>query len=67
MIDADERVTPELAAEIEQTIVNAPNDLTMMMVRRKDIFLGRWLRRASGYPTWFPRLMRTHARFARDK
>jgi len=27
-------------------------------MRRKDYFLGRWLRRSSGYPTWFGRLIR---------
>jgi len=27
-------------------------------MRRKDFFLGRWLRRSSGYPTWFGRLVR---------
>jgi hypothetical protein len=30
----------------------------MFRVRRKDIFMGRWLRRSSGYPTWFPRVFR---------
>jgi len=27
-------------------------------MRRKDFFLGRWLRRSSGYPSWFGRLVR---------
>jgi glycosyltransferase involved in cell wall biosynthesis len=58
MIDADERVTPALAAEIETRIKTAEADLGMLRVRRKDMFMGRWLRRSSGYPTWFPRLMR---------
>jgi hypothetical protein len=26
-------------------------------MRRRDHFLGRWLRRSSGYPTWFGRLV----------
>jgi hypothetical protein len=30
----------------------------LFRMRRKDMFLGRWLRRSSGYPTWFGRLMR---------
>ncbi len=59
MLDADERMTPELAREIEAR-VNRPTspDEAMMLVRRKDMFLGRWLRRSSGYPTWFARVMR---------
>jgi hypothetical protein len=27
-------------------------------MRRKDHFFGRWIRRSSGYPTWFGRLVR---------
>ena len=27
-------------------------------MRRKDMFMGRWLKRSSGYPTWFGRLFR---------
>lgn len=57
MIDADERMTTELAREIEEA-VNRSEPFAMMLVRRKDIFLGRWLRRSSGYPTWFPRVIR---------
>lgn len=58
MIDADERVTPELAREIEQRVRTAEAAVAMFKVRRKDMFMGRWLRRSSGYPSWFPRVMR---------
>lgn len=57
-LDADERMTPDLAREIETRIAAADADLAMMQVRRKDMLMGRWLRRASGYPTWFPRVFR---------
>jgi len=58
MLDADERMTPELAREIEERVATAGAQLAMMRVRRKDMFMGRWLRRSSGYPSWFPRVMR---------
>jgi glycosyltransferase involved in cell wall biosynthesis len=58
MIDADERVTPALANEIETRIRAASQNMDLFRVRRKDMFMGRWLRRSSGYPTWFPRVMR---------
>lgn len=58
MMDADERMTPELAREIEQQIAAADDHTAMLRVRRKDMFMGRWLRRSSGYPSWFPRVMR---------
>jgi glycosyltransferase involved in cell wall biosynthesis len=58
MVDADERVTPELAREIAAAVDNANSDVAMFRMRRKDFFLGKWLRRSSGYPTWFGRLVR---------
>jgi glycosyltransferase involved in cell wall biosynthesis len=58
MLDADERVTRELRNDIEACIAKAPGDVVMFRIRRKDYFMGRWLRRSSGYPTWFGRLVR---------
>jgi glycosyltransferase involved in cell wall biosynthesis len=58
MVDADERVTPDLAREIAKTVSAASADVAMFRMRRKDYFLGKWLRRSSGYPTWFGRLVR---------
>jgi glycosyltransferase involved in cell wall biosynthesis len=58
MVDADERVPSELASEIGARIAAAGDDTVMFRMRRRDFFLGRWLRRSSGYPTWFGRLVR---------
>lgn len=58
MLDADERVSPELAAEITDAVAAAPAELAMFRIRRKDYFMGRWLQHSSGYPTWFGRLVR---------
>ena len=58
MIDADERVTPELRQELESTIPGLSEEVTLLRLRRKDMFLGRWLRRSTGYPTWFGRVVR---------
>ena len=58
MVDADEAVTPELAREIGMTVQNCSEDMCLYRFRRKDYFLGRWIRHSSGYPTWFGRLMR---------
>jgi glycosyltransferase involved in cell wall biosynthesis len=58
MVDADERVPPELAAEIEATVAGAEDGQALFRMRRKDFFLGKWLRRSSGYPSWFGRLVR---------
>jgi glycosyltransferase involved in cell wall biosynthesis len=67
MVDADERVPPALAAEVRASIEAAAPEAALYCMRRKDYFQGRWLRRSSGYPTWFGRLLRPNGvRFDRD-
>lgn len=67
MVDADERVSPELAAEIATTMAGVGADVALFRIRRKDFFLGKWLRRSSGYPSWFGRLVRLgHVRVERE-
>ncbi len=56
-VDADERVPPELAIEAQRMADPAsPNSACRM--RRKDMFMGRWLKHAQLYPTWFVRMFR---------
>lgn len=67
MVDADERIPEALAKEIRARIKECSPRTTMFSVRRKDYFQGRWLRRSSGYPTWFRRLFRPGSvRFTRE-
>jgi glycosyltransferase involved in cell wall biosynthesis len=55
--DADERCPPELRDEVqERARADAPE--AAFRVRRKDFFMGRWLRHAQLYPTWLVRLFR---------
>jgi len=59
MLDADERITPELDAEIHKRLTgNATAGVTLYRLRRRDMFFGRWIKRSSGYPTWFGRLLK---------
>jgi glycosyltransferase involved in cell wall biosynthesis len=58
MLDADERVPPDLHEEIMQRTAGAPQNIAMFRMRRRDFLFGRWIPRSSGYPTWFGRLMR---------
>jgi glycosyltransferase involved in cell wall biosynthesis len=65
-IDADERVTPELAASIRRAL-EAPVAPVYGMARRNR-FLGRWLRHGEGYPDWSTRLFdRKSARWSDDE
>ena len=53
-LDADERVTPELQAAIENTLQN-PSTAAFRFPRRNR-FLGRYLKHGEGYPDWSLRL-----------
>ncbi|MEO8676614.1 MAG: glycosyltransferase family 2 protein [Casimicrobiaceae bacterium] len=64
-LDADERVTPEMAASIASAIV-VPRAAACAFARRNR-FLGRWLEHGEGYPDWNVRLFdRRHARWSDD-
>lgn len=56
-VDADERVEPDLAEEV-QRVSDPASTLSAYRLRRKDMFLGKWLRHAQLYPTWIVRLFR---------
>jgi glycosyltransferase involved in cell wall biosynthesis len=56
-LDADERCPPELRDEV---VRRATPDCaeSAFRIRRKDFFMGRWLKHAQLYPTWLVRLFR---------
>jgi len=58
MVDADEAVPSELVAEMQAQLKNGGKDTTIYRMRRKDHFLGKWIKHSSGYPTWFGRLIK---------
>lgn len=63
-LDADERFTPEVVKEIAAVISADPPEAGFH-VPSKLMFMGRWLKRAGGYPTYQMRLFhRRRMRFA---
>ncbi len=56
MVDADEWIIPELAAEIAEAI-QSPT-LVGFWINRKFIFMGGWLRHCGYYPSWNLRLLK---------
>jgi glycosyltransferase involved in cell wall biosynthesis len=58
MVDADEEVPQDLVDEMNLMIAGCGEETTLYRMRRKDHFLGKWIKRSSGYPTWFGRLVR---------
>lgn len=64
-LDADERVTPELQAAIENAL-KSPSTAAFQFPRCNR-FLGRYLRHGEGYPDWSLRLFdRRQARWSTD-
>lgn len=59
ILDADERITPELAAEIQGELARPSAD--GYYLNRRFMFLGKWIRHCGYYPSWNLRLFR-HAK-----
>jgi len=65
-LDADERVTPELAERIK-TIVRDDGPANGYLIPRRNLFWGAWVRHGGLYPDYQLRLFRRGAgRFAED-
>ena len=58
-LDADERLTPELAAEISQITSATDGVCDGYMLRKRTVFMGRWIRHGGQYPAYHLRLFRT--------
>jgi hypothetical protein len=65
-IDADERVTPELARAIRAFLDDPPEDVRMAAIPLRDLFLGGPLERSSRYPRYRHRLF-DRAAFRHDE
>lgn len=67
-LDADERVTPELAAEIQQIIKKDNGVFAGYTVARRAFFLGKWIKHCGWYPSRVTRLFRrTKGKFSETK
>ncbi len=58
ILDADERVPPDLADELREVCAASPEQVAAFRVRRRFHMWGRWLRHSSLYPSWVVRLIR---------
>ena len=67
-LDADERVTPELSAEIQQCIKEDNGSVAGYSIARRAYFLGKWMRHCGWYPSRVTRLFRrAKGRFSETK
>ena len=56
-VDADEVIEPALADDVRRA-ADPASTFSAFKMRRKDMFMGRWLKRAQMYPVWIVRLFR---------
>ncbi len=57
-LDADERLTPALVQEICE-VLSGDLPYEGYLLRKRTVFMGRWLRFGGQYPSWHLRLFRT--------
>jgi len=57
-LDADEVIEPDLAAEIAAKLPTLPADVTGVNLKRKHVFMGRWIRHGGRYPLVLLRIWR---------
>lgn len=58
MPDADEIVTPELRDEMLAIAADPTRPECLFRIRYKNMFMGRWIKHSSLYPTWMTRFFR---------
>jgi len=57
-LDSDERLTPDLVAEINGILLSPPADVDGFLFRKRTVFMGRWIRHGGHYPSYHLRLFR---------
>lgn len=55
-LDADERIDADLQAEL-LSLPDQPTPHAAYRMRRKDHFMGKWIRHSTLYPSWFTRVL----------
>lgn len=60
-LDADEVIEADLARGIADALPSLAADVTGVLLNRKHVFMGRWIRHGGRYPLWLLRLWRTGA------
>jgi glycosyltransferase involved in cell wall biosynthesis len=65
-LDADERCTPACAAAIQAAVRN-PGETVGFFLTCRNLFLGRWIKHCTFYPSWQLRLFKLgHVRYRRE-
>lgn len=66
-LDADERLTPELARELQTVLQSPSDDIGGFYLKRRVHFMGRWIRHGGYYPIWLLRVWRRDSATAEER
>ena len=66
-LDADEIIEPDLSTTLIQRLTALPATVTGVNLKRKHVFLGRWIRHGGRYPVTLLRLWRRGAARIEDR
>lgn len=65
LLDADERPTPELSAEMQRVVAEAPAKTAGFRLRRRDFLFGTWLKHAQISPFYIRLVRPERAKYTR--
>jgi glycosyltransferase involved in cell wall biosynthesis len=65
-MDADEYITPELANEINNELARKAEGVTGLYVKRRVMFMNKWIKYGGYYPTWLLRIWRKDKGFCEE-
>lgn len=60
-LDADERPSDELKKELKEVLNKVPLYIEGFYIKRRFIFMERWIKHGGYYPTWLLRIFRHRA------
>ncbi len=66
-LDADERLTPALVTEIREVLREPPDGIEGFFLRKRTIFMGRWIKHGGHYPSYHLRLFRVGRGMCEDR
>lgn len=58
-MDADEEILPELVNELKEKIPHLEDNINGVVLRRRLIFMGKWIKHGGRYPEYLLRIWRT--------
>jgi glycosyltransferase involved in cell wall biosynthesis len=65
-MDADEYVLPELAQEINEVLSNNPENIHGYYIKRRVVFMDKWIKNGAYYPYWLLRIWQKGSGFCEE-